>query len=139
MKCPSTSPNVGKDSPYAGAVANLSKAGVIKGMGQGQFQPGATVTVAELAVFLCRLDGVSVDNSTAVDGLKVDGWSTGHVAWAKEAGFIGGLGQYDAMTTRQVNGSLAAYCKAHDVETVTVDSAARGDVAVALDAIRAAD
>jgi hypothetical protein len=76
--------DVAQDSPYEGAVTRLSQAGLVSGVGDQKFQPGTTVTTAELSVFLGRLGGASVDNSAAAaSGLTADGWSSGYVLWAR--------------------------------------------------------
>ncbi len=110
---------------YANAVATLVKAGIAKGTGSGRFQPESTVTTAQLAVFLGRLDGAKVDNSISVAGLVTDGW-------------LAGAGQYDALDKDQVNAVLSAYCQSKGTGAVAAKSANQGDVAVALDTIRAA-
>lgn len=110
---------------YANAVVALVKAGIAKGTGSGRFQPESTVTTAQLAVFLGRLDGAKVDNSISVAGLVTDGW-------------LAGAGQYDALDKDQVNAVLSAYCQSKGTGAVAAKSANRGDVAVALDTIRAA-
>lgn len=127
--------DVGKDSPYAGAVAALVKAGIAKGTGSGRFQPEAAVTTAQLAVFLGRLNDAKVDNNASVAGLVTDGWSTGYVNWAKSSGWLVGAGQYDVLDKDQVNAILSAYCQDKGIEAIAAKSASRGDVAVALDAI----
>lgn len=119
-------------------MAALVKDGNAKGTGSGRFQLESTVTTAQLAVFLGRLDGAKVDNSISVAGLVTDGWSTGYMNWAKTAGWLAGAGQYDALDKDQVNAVLSAYCQSKGTGAVAAKSANRGDVAVALDTIRAA-
>lgn len=124
--------DVGKDSPYAGAVAALTQQGVIKGVGQTKFRPETVITVAELATFLGRMDGAAVDDSAAAAGLTADGWSAGYVAWAREKGFVGGQAQYAPLTTEEVNAALAAFCASRGATAVTAQSASRGDVVAVL-------
>lgn len=124
--------DVGKDSPYAGAVAALTQQGVIKGVGQTKFRPETVITVAELATFLGRMDGAAVDDSAAAVGLTADGWSAGYVAWAREKGFVGGQAQYAPLTTEEVNAALAAFCASRGATAVTAQSASRGDVVAVL-------
>lgn len=123
--------DVNSASPYAEAVANLSLAGIAKGTGASKFNPSAIITTAELVVFLGRIDGAVVDNG----GASGDGWSTGYMKWARAAGFISSESQYAALTVEQVNAIMAVYCASKGVDAVTATSAARGGVAVALNAI----
>ena len=123
--------DVNSDSPYAEAIANLFLAGIAKGTGNSKFNPAAIITTAELCVFLGRIDNVVVDNG----GASGDGWSTGYVAWAKEAGFISGKTQVSTLTVKQVNNILSAYCASKGIDAVAAASSTRGGVAVALNAI----
>lgn len=130
--------DVEPDSTYAEAVEKLAVAGIVKGVGKSKFKPDSTITTAELVTFLGRIDHAKADNTAAVDGIALDGWSTGYMAWAQTASLITEEAQYAALTVEQVNNILSAYCNNVAVADIpTVTNATRGNVAVALATIYA--
>lgn len=69
-------------------VAPLAKLGIVKGRGDGSFDPGAQVTVAELVTMAFRVSGDSESRSSSriCDGRYSSHWGNKFIAWAEEKG-----------------------------------------------------
>lgn len=90
-------PDVAEDASYAEAVNILSALGIIQGDENGNFNPDATITRAEMATILCTMDGAGELSPTATKFTDVaaDHWASGYINYAQQRGYIDG---YDATT-----------------------------------------
>lgn len=90
-------PDVADDANYAEAVKTLSALEIIKGDDQGNFNPDATITRAEMAKILCTMIGSGDLATTATKFADVadNHWASGYIAYAQQLGYIDG---YDATT-----------------------------------------
>lgn len=90
-------PDVADDANYAEAVKTLSALNIIKGDENGNFNPDATITRAEMAKILCTMVGTGDLAATASSfkDVAADHWASGYIAYAKGLGYIDG---YDAET-----------------------------------------
>jgi hypothetical protein len=91
---------------------------LFNGTGETTFSPELTMNRAMFVSVLGRMAKAGVDPSAAADfsDVVVDGWSSGYIAWATDAGIIqgygGGLfGQYDSITREQMAVILFNYAK----------------------------
>lgn len=89
--------DVPADRYYAGAVAWAASKEIVTGYGDGTFQPNAAITRQQLAAILYRyaqFKGIDVskraDLSQFSDAGRVAGYAGDAMAWAVEAGLIGG-------------------------------------------------
>ncbi len=90
-------PDVADDANYAEAVKTLSALNIIKGDENGNFNPDATITRAEMAKILCTMVGSGdlAPTATSFKDVAADHWASGYIAYAKGLGYIDG---YDAET-----------------------------------------
>jgi len=70
-----------------GYVQAVTKAGIMEGPADGQFDPDGKVTVEQLATIMVRALNLQVEADATVEG-EVSDWATGYVAAAVEAGLI---------------------------------------------------
>ena len=89
--------DVDRDSWYAQAVAWASGAGIVSGYGDGQFGPEDPVTREQLALMLyCYARQLGMDTtgrdslSCFADREQVSSWAGEAIAWAVDAGVMGG-------------------------------------------------
>lgn len=90
-------PDVAEDAAYAEAVKTLSALNIIKGDENGNFNPDATITRAEMAKILCTMvaSGDLATTSTTFDDVADSHWASGYINYAQQLGYIEG---YDAKT-----------------------------------------
>ena len=90
-------PDVAEDATYAEAVKTLSALGIIKGDENGNFNPDATITRAEMAKILCTMvnSGDLAETATKFTDVPATHWASGYVNYAQQLGYIDG---YDATT-----------------------------------------
>lgn len=90
-------PDVADDANYAEAVKTLSALNIIKGDENGNFNPDATITRAEMTKILCTMLGTGELSATATafTDVAADHWASGYIAYAKGLGIVDG---YDATT-----------------------------------------
>lgn len=90
-------PDVADDANYAEAVKTLSALNIIKGDENGNFNPDATITRAEMTKILCTMLGTGdlSATATAFTDVAADHWASGYIAYAKGLGIVDG---YDATT-----------------------------------------
>ena len=87
--------DVNSGAGYAPAVAAMSSAGIITGYPDGTFKPYNTLTRAEAAVIICRLNGnFNLGSSYTVftDVTSSYSWASGYIAKANNLGIINGVG-----------------------------------------------
>jgi len=92
--------DVSDDSWYAKDLLSAREIGLIEGVGENNFNPGGSVSVAEAVTMAARMyEKLSGAKITAVDGEK---WYTGYVLYAVAAGIISpdDFSGYDANATR---------------------------------------
>jgi hypothetical protein len=89
--------DVGAGKYYAEAVAWASESGIVTGMGDGSFAPGAEITREQLAAMLYRyaaaleLDTTAKgDTASFTDAKDVSAWAEEPLFWAAGAGLITG-------------------------------------------------
>lgn len=89
-------PDVPENADYAEAAAVLADMGIFKGDDQGRFNPAQTITRAEAAAVICRLQNVEEAakqmTSSAFADVPGSHWAVGYVAKAAQLGIIGGYG-----------------------------------------------
>ncbi len=89
-------PDVPAGADYVEAVAALADMGVITGDGNGNFNPDATITRAEVAAIMCRLMGAENEADAAgdpgFDDVPDGHWAAGYVKTATRLGVINGDG-----------------------------------------------
>lgn len=102
-------PDVADDAVYAEAVKTLSALNIIKGDENGNFNPDATITRAEMAKILCTMvnSGDLAPAATSFEDVASDHWASGYIAYAKGLGYIDGydatsFGPEDPVTYEQV-------------------------------------
>jgi hypothetical protein len=84
----STFNDVSADNWATGYIEAAKKAGLIEGVGGGNFNPSGNVTQEQLAAVMVRALGIQTDTTAAVAG--VSDWAKGYVAAALNAGLITG-------------------------------------------------
>ncbi len=88
--------DVAEDSAYYEAVETLTKLGIAEGKGEGAFEPEASVTRAEMATFIARIQGFeNTASGSAVTPFKdvpASHWASGYIANAAGMGIINGYG-----------------------------------------------
>lgn len=96
--CPTfalTFPDVSEDAEYAEAVNYISDVGIMIGDDQGNFNPGKTVTRAEMATLLCQFleenKNLSTDGTVFYD-VPASHWANKFVTKAVDLGFVSGYG-----------------------------------------------
>lgn len=89
-------PDVPDGADYAEAVIGLAEIGIIVGDGDGNFNPDATITRAEVATIICRLVGAEEDAAamrrSVFDDVPASHWAVGYIGKAAELGIINGNG-----------------------------------------------
>ena len=90
-------PDVAEDANYAEAVKILSALKIIEGDENGNFNPDATITRAEMAKILCTMvkSGELSPTATKFTDVAADHWASGYINYAQQLGYIDG---YDATT-----------------------------------------
>lgn len=90
-------PDVPADATYAEAVNVLSSFGIIQGDDEGNFNPDATITRAEMAKILYTIvSRADVSKSaTKFTDVPAEHWASGYIAYCTQLGYIDG---YDATT-----------------------------------------
>ncbi len=102
---------------YFGAVERLSRKGLIKGTGDGQFTPHAVVNRATLTTLLYRVAGKpAVDNATSFTDVPANQWYSTAIAWAKNNDVVNGysaeqFGPNDVLTKEQIMTIVYRYQK----------------------------
>lgn len=91
---------------YSESVNFLAARDIIKGKGNGIFEPNANITRAEFVQILANMAGADLSKYTtsSFDDVKTDNWFFGAVQWAHESGIAYGFnGSFnpDANITRQ--------------------------------------
>ncbi|MBQ6845818.1 MAG: S-layer homology domain-containing protein [Oscillospiraceae bacterium] len=79
---------------FANAVVNMVSKGVINGYPDKSFRPNGTLTRAEAAAIICRLNGnfdLATTNTKFTDAPK-NNWASGYIAKANQLGIIDGVG-----------------------------------------------
>ena len=91
--------DVAETDNYAEAIETLSMLGILTGDdadGDGvmDFRPADTITRAEVAAIVCRIQGLNVANQTTTPFVDVPSthWASGYVAQAAGQGIINGYG-----------------------------------------------
>ena len=102
-------PDVAEDAAYAEAVKTLSALNIIKGDENGNFNPDATITRAEMAKILCTMlnTGDLATTGTIFADVPAAHWASGYIAYAQQLGYIdgygdGNFGPEDPVTYNQV-------------------------------------
>ncbi len=87
-------PDVAEDAAYAEAVKTLSALNIIKGDENGNFNPDATITRAEMAKVLCTMlnTGELAQRETTFNDVPASHWASGYVSYAQQLGCIAGYG-----------------------------------------------
>ncbi len=87
-------PDVADDAIYAESVKALSALGIIKGDENGNFNPDATITRAEMAKILCTMLGTGdiAPANTIFSDVPSSHWASGYVNYAQQYGCIAGYG-----------------------------------------------
>lgn len=80
--------DVPADTWYSEAVSNVSAEGIVKGKGHAEFKPQDTLTRAELAVIVTKLNG----STKTFKDVPVNAWSFEYVNKAYESGLMSGMG-----------------------------------------------
>lgn len=81
--------DVAADAWYAAPVSTLAKMGMIKGRGEGIFDPDANITRAELAVIAARFDTM-VEGSKTFPDVSSDYWAHKEIGSAAAKGWVEG-------------------------------------------------
>ncbi len=84
--------DVTTDSYYAEAIAWAVANGITNGTGNGLFSPDAECTRAQMAVFLYRMVGGSVDGASGFADVDAGSYYAYAVAWAVANGITNGTG-----------------------------------------------
>lgn len=102
-------PDVAEDATYAEAVKVLSALDIIQGDENGNFNPDATITRAEMATILCTMvaSGELSPTDCGFTDVAADHWASGYIAYARQLGYIDGydestFGPEDPVTYEQV-------------------------------------
>ena len=87
-------PDVADDAAYAEAVKTLSALNIFKGDENGNFNPDATITRAEMAKVLCTMlnTGDLATTATSFADVPASHWASGYIAYAQQLGCIDGYG-----------------------------------------------
>ena len=88
--------DVAENSAYYEAVETLSKLGIVTGYEDGSYKPEVTVTRAEMAALVARIQGYDETAKANADTIFTDvpkaHWASGYVAQAANQGIINGYG-----------------------------------------------
>ena len=87
---------------YAEAVEYVTERGLMNGVGEGKFAPGATVTRAMVWTVLARMDGENTEGGST--------WYSKARTWAMENGVSDGANPEAAITREQLATMLYRYC-----------------------------
>ena len=87
---------------YAEAVEYVTVQGLMNGVGEGKFAPGATVTRAMVWTVLARMDGENTEGGST--------WYSKARTWAMENGVSDGANPEAAITREQLATMLYRYC-----------------------------
>lgn len=85
--------DVPADAWYASHISKAAEAGILKGSGNGQFQPLNTVTRQEAATMAARAFGITREGSADhafVDDAQISAWAKDSVYALKAAGYVQG-------------------------------------------------
>ena len=88
-------PDVAEDSAAHEAISTLADLGIIQGDEQGNYNPDQTVTRAEMATFVARIQGYEGDVSqteTPFTDVPSTHWASGYIALAAGQGIVNGYG-----------------------------------------------
>ena len=88
--------DVAEDSAYSTAVESLSKLGIVTGYEDGTYGPEKTVTRAEMAALIARIQGygetAKAQTNTAFADVPASHWASGYVAYAANQNIVNGYG-----------------------------------------------
>lgn len=87
--------DVPEDRWYHTPVMLACQLGLIRGMGDGSFQPEAELTRAQLVQLLANYEGLVTFDAplkTGFTDVPGDRWYSGPIAWAVEKGYVNGMG-----------------------------------------------
>lgn len=87
--------DVAEDKWYHAHVMLACQLGLIRGMGDGTFQPEAELTRAQLVQLLANYEGLTdldSDVETGFTDVPAGRWYSGPIAWAVENGYVNGMG-----------------------------------------------
>ena len=88
--------DVTEDSAYYEAVESLSKLGIVTGYEDGTYKPEETVTRAEMAALIARIQGyeetAKANANTVFTDVPSENWASGYIAQATNQGIINGYG-----------------------------------------------
>ena len=79
-------------SPYAYAIEELGKAGIMSGIGRGRFAPDETVNRAMVVTVLGRMAKATPKDTDKFSDVENGSWYSGYVGWAEENGIVAGDG-----------------------------------------------
>jgi hypothetical protein len=85
-------PDVPPDVTHAAAIAAAAEAGIVEGFPDGRFQPGATITRAQMASYLARAYGLEASAPAPFDDVRPDDVHAAAIAAVAEAGIAEGFG-----------------------------------------------
>lgn len=90
----SSFPDVDEYSEYAEATEYVNELGIMVGDDQGNFNPYATVTRAEMATIICRMldETVNLPSATTFTDVPIGHWANTYVGKAAELGIVNGYG-----------------------------------------------
>ena len=112
---------------YRDAIAWAEQNGVVNGVGNGKFNPGGSVTRAQLATILYRMAGSpSVSGSSDFTDVVAGKWFAKAVAWAAANGIVNGYGDSlfgpnDPVTREQLAAILYRYAVYGGMTAVTLE------------------
>lgn len=134
-------PDVPDIADYAEAVISLAAMGIITGDDNGNFNPNATITRAEMATIICRLMGVEDEIVTphrqTYDDVATNYWASGYIAKATELGVFNGDGTGNFRPTDNVTYQemikMLVCAMGYELEAQAAGSWPNGYLAVAKD------
>lgn len=88
--------DVPQNASYAEAVERISALGIVKGMGDGSFQPGETINREQFATLIVKAAGFeelaqSLAGTSIFPDIDPNGWSVGYINAALNKGYIAGM------------------------------------------------
>ncbi len=87
--------DVSESDSYFEAVEALSSLGILKGYGDGAFQPDGKITRAEAAVIIMRISGMGASEdlrtNTVFEDVTASHWASGVINDAYNAGIVNGM------------------------------------------------
>ncbi len=88
--------DVAEDSAYSTAVESLSKLGIVTGYEDGTYGPEKSVTRAEMAALIARIQGygetAKAQTNTAFTDVPSSHWASGYVSYAANQNIVNGYG-----------------------------------------------